>query len=311
MSGLPALASLADFLAVTLRSATPTLFAALGVLLMARSGLVNIGGEGLMLIGALAGVAGSLQFGSVWLGLLTAALAAGLGGLIFAYLTVTLRANQMVTGAALNIFGLGLTSSMGRILFGVNTAPPQIAHFKPLAVPGLAGLPVLGPALFSQMPPVYLALFLVFLLHVFLYRTPAGLSLRAAGEYPRAADTVGIDVVRVRYTATIAGSMLAGAGGAYLSLGLLSFFSENMVAGRGFMALAAVIFGKFTPLGTLLAALLFGAGEALEFRLLALGTGIPQEFLLMVPYVLTILALAGFVGRSVAPAALGRPYAKE
>ncbi|MGE5552311.1 MAG: ABC transporter permease [Betaproteobacteria bacterium] len=311
MTSFLTLASLTDFLAVTVRSATPTLLTALGILIMARSGLVNIGGEGLMLIGTLVGVAGSLYAGSAWAGLLAAAVAAGLAGLVFAYVTVTLRANQMVAGTALNLLGLGLTSSLARILFGVNTAPPQIASFKSWAVPGLASLPVVGQAFFSQMPPVYLAVLLVPLIHTLLYRTPAGLALRAVGEHPRAADAVGVDVFRVRYTATVLGAMLAGAGGAYLSLGLLSFFGENMVAGRGFMALAAVIFGKYTPAGTLAATLLFGAGEALEFRLQASGTAIPQEFLLMVPYVLTILALAGFVGRSLPPAALGQPYAKE
>lgn len=292
MNVLVPLDALVEFLTVTVRSATPILLAGLGLLFMARSGVVNIGGEGMMLIGALAGVAGSYYSGSEWVGLLAAAASAGLSGLLFAYFVVSLRANQMVTGTALNVLGLGLTSSVTRMLFGLNTAPPQIATFHPWTI-------------------VCLALAAVPLAHAVLFWTPAGLALRATGEHPKAADTVGVDVFRVRYTAIVAGAMLAGAGGAHLSLGLVSFFAENMVAGRGFMALAAVIFGKYTPLGTLAAALLFGAGEALEFKLQAAGAAVPQEFLLMLPYVLTVAALAGLVGRSAPPAALGRPYAKE
>lgn len=287
------------------------LFAGLGLLLMARSGIVNIGAEGTMLMGALAGVVGSHLLGSEWAGFLVAALVGALSGLLFAWFVVTLRANQIVTGIALNILAMGLTSSLGRIIFGINTAPPQIAAFRPYPVPGLSSLPVLGPALFNQVPPVYLALILVPLTHAVLFHTATGLGIRAVGEYPKAADTVGVNVFRVRYATIVVGSMLAGMGGAYLSLGLLSFFAENMVAGRGFIALAAVIFGRYTPFGTLGATLLFGAASALEFTLEASGSALPEELLLSLPYVLTVAALAGFVGKSVGPAALGRPYAKE
>lgn len=287
------------------------LFAGLGLLLMARSGVVNIGAEGTMLMGALAGVIGSYLLGSEWAGLLVAALAGAAGGLVFAWFVVTLRSNQIVTGIAVNILALGLTSSLGRVVFGINIAPPQIASFRPYPVPGLSALPVLGPALFHQVAPVYIALLLVPAVHVLLYHTPPGLEIRAVGEHPRAADTVGVDVFRVRYATIVAGSALAGMGGAYMSLGLLSFFAENMVAGRGFIALAAVIFGRYTPFGTLGATLLFGAASAVEYGLQASGIALPEELVLSIPYVLTVAALAGLVGRSVGPAALGRPYAKE
>lgn len=310
-SSIPFIDVLANFLAVDLRTATPILLAATGLVFMERSGVVNIGAEGMMLIGSLAGVVGSYYFGSAWIGLLVAALSGGIIGLIFAYLVVTVRANQVVTGTAVNILGLGLTTSFARVIFGVNTAPPQIDAFKAYAVPLLSRIPVLGPAVFHQMPPVYIALLLVPLAHFVLFKTTIGLKVRSVGEHPKAADTVGINVFQVRYATIVVGSMLAGMAGSYLSLGLLSFFTENMVAGRGFIALAAVIFGKYTPAGALVAAALFGAGDALQFRLQALGSTVPYQFILMVPYVLTVAALAGFVGKVTPPAASSQPYSKD
>lgn len=305
------LESLVQFVAVSVRCATPILFAALGILFMARAGVVNMGAEGMMLVGALAAVTGSFYTGSAWLGILVAAAVAGLVGVVFAYVTVTLRGNQMVTGAALNILAMGLTATFNRVIFGINTTPPKIAVFKPLAVPLLSELPVVGPVLFNLSPLVYLCLLAVPVAHFILYRTDWGLAVRATGEHPQAVETVGISAFRVRYATIVGGAALAGVGGGFLSLGLLSFFAENMVAGRGFIALAAVIFGKYTPAGTLGAALLFGAGNALQFVLQASGSRIPQDFFLMVPYVLTLAALCGFVGRATAPAQLGRPYTKE
>ncbi|MGE5481300.1 MAG: ABC transporter permease [Bacteroidota bacterium] len=302
---------LVNFIAVSLRCATPILFAALGVLFMARAGIVNMGAEGMMLVGAFAAVTGSFYTGSAWLGLLIAATAAAAIGAVFAYVTVSLRGNQMVTGAAINILAAGLTSTFNRVIFGINTTPPKIAVFQPFAVPLFSKLPVAGPLLFNLSPLVYLCLLAVPVAHFLLYRTDWGLAVRATGEHPRAVESVGIDIFRVRYATTIGGAALAGVGGGFLSLGMLSFFAENMVAGRGYIALAAVIFGKYTPGGTLGAALLFGAGNSLQFLLQASGSKIPQDFFLMVPYVLTLAALCGFVGRATAPAQLGRPYAKE
>lgn len=300
-----------NFLATDLRCATPILIAALGLVFIERSGVVNIGVEGTMLIGSLLGVIGSYLFGGVWWGVLTATAATALIGALFAYFTVTLGADQVVTGTAINILAMGVTTTLNRLVFGLDKSIPPIDTFKVISIPVLSKIPVLGPVLFQQMAPVYLAFLLVPAAHVLLFKTPFGLTVRSVGEHPKAADTVGISVWKIRYTTIIGGSCLAGVAGCYLSLGILSFFIENMVAGRGFIALAAVIFGKYTPVGALLAALLFGAGEALQYRFQALGSGVPYQFMLMIPYVLTIAVLAGFVGKATPPASSGVPYAKE
>lgn len=300
-----------NFLASDFRTATPILLAAIGLVYGQRAGIVNIGAEGMMLTGALAAVVGSYWFGNAWAGALLAMFSALLISLIFAYLTISVRADQVVVGTAINILGLGLTTSFARVIFGVNTAPPKIDAFNPIAVPVLSRIPLIGPVLFQQNALVYIALIAVPIAFFILFKTDIGLKVRAVGEHPKAADTVGINVYRVRYGSVMVSGLFSGLAGAYVSLGLLSFFTENMVAGRGFIALAAVIFGKYNPVGALGASLLFGAGEALQYRLQASGTDIPFQFLLMVPYVLTILALCGFVGKSQAPAASGQPYVKE
>jgi simple sugar transport system permease protein len=300
-----------NLLSTTLSSATPILIAALGLVFSERSGVVNIGVEGIMLIGSLAGVIGSYLLGSVWWGAAAAIFSGCLVGGVFAYFAVNLGADQVVTGTAINILGIGLTTTLSRFVFGMGRSNPVIETFKVIKVPLLGDIPLFGPVLFQQMAPVYLSLLLVPAAHFILFRTAAGLTVRAVGEHPRAADTVGISVWRVRYVTVIIGSGLAGLAGSYLSLGVLSFFTENMVAGRGFIAVAAVIFGKYTPVGALLAALLFGIGDALQYRFQALGTGVPYQFILMMPYVLTIAVLAGFVGKVRTPASSGVPYSKE
>lgn len=299
------------FIATDLRTATPLILGGIGLVFSSRAGIVNIGVEGMMLVGALAGVLGSWWFGSAWYGALFAMCMSALIALLFAYLSVTVKADQIVIGAAINILGLGLTTTFARALFGLNVAPPRVDNFAALQIPVLSNIPYLGRAFFQQSALVYLALLFVPLASYVMFRTDIGLKVRAVGEHPKACDTVGINVYRVRYLTIIFSGLLSGLAGCYVSLGLLSFFSENMIAGRGFMALAVVVFGKYTPYGVLVAGLVFGAAEALQFRLQAAGTGIPYQFLLMLPYVLTILALAGFVGRSRAPAAMGKPYEKE
>lgn len=300
-----------NFIAADLRTATPILFAALGELYMERSGIINIGLEGFMLIGALVGSISSYFFNSAWLGVIMAALACGILGLIYAFFVITIKANQVATGIAINILSLGLTTTIYRAFMGVNTSHPNIASFKNISIPLLSKIPILGQSIFNQIILVYLALMLVPFTYFFLYKTSIGLKIRAAGEYPRATDTAGVNVFQIRYGAIIGGSMLVGVGGAYLSLGLLNMFTENMVAGRGFIALAAVIFGKWNPWGVLGAALFFGFGDALAIRLQVMGSNIPYQFLLMLPYILTIAILAGFVGKAVYPTALGIPYNKE
>lgn len=305
------LVQVSEFLAASVRLATPVLICALGLVLMERSGVINIGAEGMMLVGALAGVAGGYFFGSAWVGALLGMLSSGFMALLFGYLVITARANQVVIGAAINLLGLGLTTTVSRAIFGISASLTGIDTLDRLPVPGLAELPVLGPFLFDHTPLVYVGLLLVPGVHWLLFHTTLGLKVRAVGEHPRAADTVGVNVIRTRYAMVLAGGLLVGLAGAHLSVGMLSFFSEGMVAGRGFIALAAVVFGKWTPFGVLGAALFFGAAEGVMFRAQALYPEIPSQLLLMLPYLMTIAVLAGLVGRATPPAASGIPYSKE
>ncbi len=296
------------YLASDIRMAAPILLAGLGLLLINWSGLLNIGAEGTMLIATLVAVAGSYYSGSVWVGLIAAMVSGALVGFLFAFLTVTLKANQIVVGAAINILGSGLSATLNRVIFGVNTTIASIDTFVKWEIPALSKLPVLGTAFFSQMPIVYIAFLMVPAMSYLLFRTQTGLNLRAVGENPRVADTLGINVYRIQYIAAIVGSAVIAMGGAFLSTGLLNFFTEEMVSGRGFIALAAVIFGKYKPLGIMVAALIFMAGNVASNILQVAGANIPYTFLTMIPYILTIIALAMFASRAVAPASLGKPY---
>jgi simple sugar transport system permease protein len=306
---------ISNFIAADIRIAMPIMIAALGFVFSERAGLVNIGAEGIMLIGALAGVIGSFYSGSAWIGLLAAAAAGTVIAALFACLTISLYANQIVVGAGINILAIGLTTTVNRVVFTMNTLRPKIASFSNIPLPGfVAKIPLAGPALhtvLSQTVLVYIAFLLVPLAHFVLFKTRIGLNIRAVGEHPEACDTAGINVYRFRYATALFSGALGGAAGAYVSLGLLSGFSEQMIAGRGFIALAAVAFGRYSPWGILWASLLFGAGMALENRLQLLSTGIPYQLFLMIPYLLTILALVGFAGKNKGPASGGMPYIKE
>lgn len=297
-------------LAATVRMAIPVLFGGLGGLYSERSGVVNIGIEGMMLAGALAGVAGSYFTGSPWIGVIFGMVAGGGLALIHAYVTISLRVDQIVSGIAINMLSLGLTSFAFRAMFGITTTPVKVKAFEPLPIPVLSKLPILGEILFQQNILVYLAFLLVPISTFILYRTSIGLSIRSVGEHPKAADTVGINVISLRYKCVLISGLLAGLGGCFLSLGQFNMFVDNMVAGRGFIAVAAVIFGKWNPWGILLASLIFGAADALQIRFQAAGLGIPYQFLLMLPYLITILAMTGLVGKTTPPAASGKPYAK-
>lgn len=309
------LGSIIDFIgnfgSATIRLGTPILIASMGVVFSSRSGIVNIGVEGTMLIGALAGVTGSYLTGSAVIGGLLATLAGALMGLLFGYLVITVRADQVVIGTAFNLLGLGLTTSFSRVIFGVTSTLPKITGYKTYTIPLLSQIPIIGRVFFSHSTLVYVGFGLVAAVYYVVYKTCPGLSVRAVGEHPRAADCLGINVYRTRYACTVIDGALSGLAGSYLSLGLLNVFTENMVAGRGFIAMAAVIFGKWTPVGAALGAYLFGAGDALQLRLQAMGFGIPYQFLQIIPYILTVLVLAGFVGRATPPAATGVPYSKE
>ncbi|MEA5047815.1 MAG: ABC transporter permease [Eubacteriales bacterium] len=300
--------SLAGWVATDIRLATPLLLAGLGLVLMNQAGILNIGAEGTMLIATLMAVVGSYYTGSVWLGMLFAMASGALVGLLFAFLTVTLKANQVVAGAAVNILGSGLSATLFRILFGVSSNVPIIDVYQNMNLPLLSKIPFLGEAFFQQMPVVYIAFLLVPIVSYFLFRTQAGLNLRSVGENPKAADTLGINVSRMQYTAVVVGSMVIAMGGAFMSTGLTKFFSEEMVSGRGFIALAAVIFGRYKPSGVMMAAIVFMAGTVAGNVLLASSSQIPYQFLTMLPYILTVVVLAVFAKNTVAPAALGRSY---
>lgn len=296
-----------DYLVASLRLAVPLAFAALGGLYSERSGVLNIALEGMLLTGAFASAATSFLTNNIWLGVLAALIAGGLVGLLHALLCVTLRVDQLVSGLAINLVASGLTSFLARLIFSGGGAQ-RLSGIEAIRIPGLANLPIVGTLLFNQDILVYFLIFLVLFTTYLLFYTSPGLTLRAVGEYPRAALAAGISVPLVRYLCVIISGCLAGLGGAYLTLVQVKFFAEGMSAGKGFIAIAALIFGKWHPVGTALACLLFGATEALQLRIQALGANIPYQFLVMLPYAIALLALVGLAGKFTPPAALGIPY---
>jgi simple sugar transport system permease protein len=296
-------------LEAALRLATPLLLAALGELVVERAGVVNIGIEGMMLVGAFAAYAAATASGSPYVGAAAAVGAALLLGALFAAAAVLARADQIVVGTAVNLLALGATGLALRSAFpdGAGDAP-GIAE---VAVPVLADLPLLGPLLFRQSPYVWLSLALCAGVAFFLSRTRAGLALRAVGEAARAADAEGVSVPAVRCLAVLFGAAAAGLAGSILTLSHSHVFTEGMTAGRGFIALAVVIFGRWRPAGVLAAGLFFGLANALQFRLQARGLGIPYPVFLMFPYAVTLAVLAFAGSGARAPGELGRPYARE
>jgi general nucleoside transport system permease protein len=295
--------------AAMLRFATPLVFAALGGVVSERSGVVNIGLEGMMLVGAFFGIYGADLTGSWVGGLLLGMLAGGVLALVHAFFAISLRADQIVSGFAINFLALGLTGYLFLQHYGDNGTPEGLPQVPDVSLP-IDWIPFFGPALDKLNLLVWVALLLVFGVWLFVFRTPAGLRLRSVGENPRAAATVGISVYKVRYLAVIASGVLAAMGGAFLSIGFVHSFNQNMTAGRGFIALAVVIVGKWRPVAALAAALLFGFSQALAQRLPVFSES-SATLLQALPYVVTLIAVAGLVGRSVPPSADGVPYAKE
>jgi general nucleoside transport system permease protein len=295
-----------ELLASTLRFATPLMLAALGGLLCERAGIVNIGLEGLMLIGAFFGVVGSHETGSPWAGLaLAIAAGAALAG-VHAVMTIRFGADQIISGIAINLIALGGTSYGLVQIFGNPGSSPQVNGFGNGGILGLRDIPVLGPSLFGQSWFIWATPLCVVAAWYFLGRMRLGLRLRASGEDPQVLEVAGVSVLPLRYAAVAASGVLCGAAGAYLSLGMLTSFSEGMTAGRGYIALAAVIFGGWRPLRSAAAAVFFGFASALVIRL-PQGFADPQ-LLFTIPYVATILALVVFARGARAPAAVGRPY---
>jgi ABC-type uncharacterized transport system permease subunit len=296
-------------LAVSIVKSTPIVLGALSGTVCERSGIVNIAIEGMMLGAAFAGFAVAVETGSLPAGLLAAVLAGALMALLHAVLTVRYAVDQIISGTAINILAVGLTGFLNRQFFATG-APAGATVLPRISLPVLGDIPVLGPILFQHQPLTFLAIVLVLVLQWALFRSRWGLRARAVGEHPLAADTVGIEVGRLRTLNVVLGGALAGLGGAYFTLESVPHFEPLMTNGRGFIALAAMIFGKWTPLGAWGAALLFGLTEALPVTLQIQGFAVPYQLVGMLPYVLTIVVVAGLVGRSTAPAAVGRPYLK-
>ena len=297
-------------IAAMLRFATPLVFAAMGGILCERSGVINIGLEGMMLMGAFFGIFAADQLGSWFLGALVGMAAGGVLALVHAVFSVTLRADQVVSGFAVNFLAAGITGYVFIAHYGDQGTPGDVPRVPELTLPGIEDLDFFGTAIGSASLLTWVALLLVPLLALYMFRTASGLRLRSVGEKPRAADSVGVPVLRTRYLAVIASGLLAGLGGVYLSVGLVGSFNEGMTDGRGYIALAAVIFGSWRPGGALAAALLFGFSSAVAQRLPAFSESLAVLFQAL-PYVLVLIVLAGLIGRSRPPAAIGVPYVKE
>ncbi len=307
------LETLTNIFNTTVLYSTPLILAGLGGLYSERSGVVNIALEGLMTIGAFTAAVVTIFTGNAWIGLIAAVVAGMILALPHAIASITFKADQVVSGVAINFLALGLSVYLVKWLYdGAAQTPVVPDKLEEIAIPGLSQIPVIGPSLFHAFPTTYIAVILSIVSFFVLYRTPFGMRLRAVGEHPQAAETAGVGVISMRYIAVIISGALAAIGGAGLSISIGSEFNQTTVAGQGFIALAALIFGKWRPFGVLGAATFFGFAVALSLtgQLYGLTKYLPSEVLNMLPYVLTILALAGFVGRAEAPAAIGKPYEK-
>lgn len=297
-------------LAAAIRSSTPILYAALGGIFSERSGVLNIALEGIMLLSAFSAVVGSAFTGNPWIGVLCGVGAGLLASLIHAFMCINLRADQAIVGTGINILGVGLPNFLLLKIWGQQGISPIVERIGVWRIPLIADLPIIGPILGQHSPLVYLALILVPVSWFVLFRTAFGLRLRSVGEYPHAAETVGISVYRMRYAGVLISGLLASLGGAFMSVSYLAQFVNLMTAGRGFIGLAAMIFGRWNPFGALSACLLFGFADALQAAAQAANVPIAPQFLLALPYVLTIVALVGVMGRATPPAYVAKPYEK-
>jgi general nucleoside transport system permease protein len=306
---------LIDFLTATVRMAIPLLIASLGLVISERAGMMNIGVEGIMLMGAFAGYTGAKISGSYWIGLSLAILVSVCIISIFAVATITYKAKQVIVGAAINLFCAGLSSFLYRLIFhGTNRLENGVAavSFPDINIPVLSKIPVIGEMLFSYNILVYFAFIMVAVLWIVINKTSLGLKIIAVGEHPKAANSLGVNIILVRYLATIFSGIMIGISGAYLSIAQASSFGENMSAGRGFIAMAIVILGKWNPIGTLAGALVFGGATALQLVLQMTGIEIPRNIIMMVPYIATVIVvLAVSRNKVTSPTSLGVPYEKS
>ncbi len=300
-----------DMLARMVRLATPIALGALAGILCERSGVINIAIEGLMLMGACVGFIIALATGNTWLGVAAAILAGGVTVLLHAVLSIRFKTDQIISGTVINILAVGVTGFLrNNVILPMQQAGYVGAALPLLPIPVLSGIPVIGPLFFNHQPIAYIMLIMVPLLSLLLFRTPWGLRTRAIGEHPRAADTMGINVNRLRYLNVFLSGLIAGLAGAWLSLEATFNFDDLMTNGRGFIALAAMIFGKWTPFGAMGGALIFSSADALQIKIQGFSFELPSQFLQMLPYLITIIVLAGIIGRARPPAAVGKPYEK-
>ncbi|WP_413712040.1 ABC transporter permease [Rhizobium sp. Rhizsp82] len=308
MSTLIDILASAGLWAAILRIATPLIFGTLGALLCERAGVLNLGIEGIMTFGAMIGWLAVYHGADLWTGLLVAALAGGLFGLLHSLLTVTLGLSQHVTGLGVTLFASSFSYYVFRLIVPVAGTPPTIVPFQPIDIPGLSSLPFIGPALFTQTAPTYLAIAVALLMGYVIFRTPFGLAIRMTGENPHAAEAQGLNPVRIRYGAIVAGSALMAVGGAFLTLSAFNSFFPTMVQGRGWICIALVVFASWRPGRALFGALLFAFFDAFQLRLQTAVSGVPYQIFLMTPYILSIVALAVMARRARVPQALMQPY---
>jgi simple sugar transport system permease protein len=301
---------LAQVLQGIIRSATPLALGAYCGVLSERAGVVNIAIEGIMLTSALVGYAVGVVTKNFLIAASAGILTGGLLALFHAFVSITLKTDQIVSGTVINILAYGVTGVIYRRYIS-EAYPIGAGTFPVIKIPLLSDIPIVGTILFQHQPIVYLMFILTFLVHYVLFYTPWGLRSRAVGEHPHAADTLGIDVYFVRYVNVVAGGLIAGLAGIYFTLESSGTFSIGMTSGRGFISLAAMIFGKWTPGGSLLASLIFGAGDHAQIVAQTLRPDIPSQLLNMAPYIITMIVLAGFIGRAIPPAADGQPYEKQ
>ncbi len=311
MSQILEAAFVSGLIGAMMRMATPIIFATLGEILAERSGVLNLGIEGIMLMGAMTGFLVSISTGSLWLGVFTAALVGMALGLLMAFLSVHLGLSQHVSGLGITLFAAGLAMFIYRLHFGSPTVPPTVKPFQQIAIPWLSEIPVIGPGLFKQYSLTYIAWLLVPALSILLYKTNVGLKIRTVGENPIVADTVGVNVTLTRTLCLVAGGALMGIGGAFLTLAHQNMFLIDVVGGRGWVAIAMVIFGNWDPVKGTLGALIFGCLDGLQLRLQGLGFKLSFHVFLVIPYLLTIVALVSVSRKASVPAGLLKPYRRE
>ncbi|MDK4701721.1 ABC transporter permease [Rhizobium sp. CNPSo 4062] len=308
MSTLADIIASAGLWAAVLRIATPLIFGTLGALLCERAGVLNLGIEGIMTFGAMIGWLSVYHGADLWTGLLIAAIAGGIFGLLHSALTVTLGLSQHVSGLGVTLFASSFSYYIFRLIVPVAGTPPTITPFQPIAIPGLSTLPFIGPALFTQTTPTYLAILVALVMAYLIFRTPIGLAIRMTGENPHAAEAQGLNPMKIRYGAIITGSALMGMGGAFLTLSAFNSFFPTMVQGRGWICIALVVFSSWRPGRALFGALLFAFFDAFQLRLQTAVQGVPYQIFLMTPYILSIVALAVMSRRARVPQALMQPY---